>query len=227
MEIYYIQKNNEILELFVEKGTEQEKKFQALSEFLYKTKVLQENTEIKSVPLIIINTLPLEFKIIIKSPCLFFDGPLGSVISLLKINGFNLVPHEDNKIKVYYLQKDNKTLELFIDGSEKEERQFEERQFNALREFLQRKERLGQNTKQFGGYPLKIKVILESQFKIIIKSHYLFTDAPPHPAGTDWNGPRGSVISSLKANGFNPIPHQTNLPREPLLHRVYNKLKLR
>ncbi len=220
MNIYYIYKDNDTLELIVERCENREKQeiqFQEFSEFLQDVAQLSNNGKLGIAPLEIINVLPSQFKIIIKNSHSFFysSSSIKSASSLLEINRFHLISHEDNKIKVYYIQKNYQTLELFFDGQEKQEKYLKD-----LRRFIQL-------TSRANYYPCTITEYLPLEFKITIKSPYLFKDAPPAPNLTDHDGPRSSVISCLIFNGYKPIHYQSNLPQESFVNKVCHKLKLR
>ena len=220
MNIYYIYKDNDTLELIVERCENREKQeiqFQEFSEFLQDVAQLSNNGKLGIAPLEIINVLPSQFKIIIKNSESFFYGysPKKSIRSLLEINRFHLISHENNKIKVYYIQKNYQTLELFFDGEEKQEK------------YLKNLRSLLQIIPRANYYPCSITEYLPLEFKITIKSPYLFKDALPAPNLTDHDGPRSSVISCLICNGYKPIHYQSNLPKESFFNRFYQKLKLR
>ena len=68
MNIYYIYKDNDTLELIVERCENREKQeiqFQEFSEFLQDVAQLSNNGKLGIAPLEIINVLPSQFKIII------------------------------------------------------------------------------------------------------------------------------------------------------------------
>ena len=225
MNIYYIYKDNDTLELIVERCENREKQeiqFQEFSEFLQDVAQLSNNGKLGIAPIEIINILPSQFKIIIKNSELFVFGnnATTSAYSLLKINRFHLISHEENRIKVYYIQKDDQTLELFFEEKEKQEKHLEN-----LRRFIQFIPRASY-------YPCTITKYLPLEFKITIKCPYLFVDAPPAPNLTDHDGPRSCVISLLIANGYKPIHYQPTLskeflPKEPFFNKICHKLKLR
>ncbi|MGD0465893.1 MAG: hypothetical protein ABSA84_04290 [Gammaproteobacteria bacterium] len=220
MDIYYIYKDNDTLELIVERCENREKQetqFQEFSEFLQDVAQLSNDGKLGIAPFEIINILPSQFKITIKNSqsFLYNNSSTKSARSLLEINRFHLISHEDNKLKVYYIQKNDQTLELFFDGEEKQEKYLK-----GLRRFLQFVPRANY-------YPCTITEYLPLEFKITIKSPYLFKDAPPAPNLTDHDGPRSSIISCLILNGYKPIHYQFTLPQESFFNKVCHKLKLR
>jgi len=206
MNIYYIHKG-ETLELIVEKGENQTWRFQVLLEFLQDLEKLSKNVFLGCVPLKITNVI-LPHKIIIESPNLFVRDSLDAVVSLLKVDDFNLVFHEGNKTKIYYVETSIHTLELTIEDAENQERQFK-----LFCECLRKSvEEIRKNTKSSKNFPLEIINIVPYQFKIVIKSFALCF---------------GSSIASLLINkGFNMFPHPTNLSKELFFNTIHPRCEV-
>jgi len=207
MDIYYIQKGAS-LELTVGNSENQAWIFQILIEFLQDLEKVSQNHCLGFVPLKITNISQSQFKVAIESPNLFVRGSLDSVVSLLNIDEFNSVFYEGNKPKIYYVEISINTLELIVENTENQNRQFQ-----LFCECLSRSvEEIRKDTKYVHSIPLEIINILPSQFKIVIRSSQLCFGS--------------SIASLLKNKGFNLLPNPSFLSKEIFLNKCPQRCEI-
>ncbi len=146
--------------------------------------------------------IPSQFKILIKSNYLYFHKKL---IPILETYGFIVIPDTFNKITVYYKQLNDNTIELRIADGEKQLSEF----LILSKLLLRTIETIKHNNSGQDNKPFKIIKHLPFEFKIIIQSEYLFKTMPLKSMDYFYNTHKPcSVMSFLRANGFNTVQHQ-------------------
>lgn len=170
----------------------------------------------------LVAAIPSQFKILIKSNYLYFHKKLTPI---LETYGFIVIPDTCNKITVYYKQLNNNTLELCIAHSEKQLSEF----LILSKLLLRTIETIKHNNPEPDNKPFKIIKHVPFEFKIIIYSEYLFKTMPLKSMDYFYNTHNPySVMSFLRANGFNTIQHQTtNYNTENYIYLQTHSNKLR
>ena len=203
--VFYLPQDNDTLELFIDDSAHQEWQFEVLSGFLRNIQQLNNIPCTVSTNFEIINILPLQHKIIIKSPHLFFNSV---IIPVLNDYRFDFFLYKDNAISIYYAEAVFNTLELIVADSMDRTIKFQEF-YNWIHEF-------SDEAKKHSGsrdMPLEIISVLPLQFKIGIRSYHLCF---------------GSSINALLNNkGFILQPHPDRLSIDFDLRRFYQECKIK
>lgn len=212
MELYYIIRSGDIIELIILKEIKNKYYIQTLEDILRTNNILEPNMSFSfhsnceatatSSTFIYINYI-------------YFNKIL---IPILEKNGFIVMPHKNNKIFIYYIQHDESTIEFIFDNVAEKHNNF-----IILVTFLKYTLETIKNN-NFANIKEDIFTLTISlpKYKIIIQSKYLFKDLPqqrmlglPHAKHAD------SIMNFLKLNGF----HSIALDRSDLKPQkyLYNK----